>query len=91
MQERPKRCIFCSVTKSKIPNICEFQVERSNLPVSLPLLWPGTSTQNIYKTTEDPRFSNGEIECSVFLDDILLIASWLEELTLVQDSLIYLF
>ena len=91
MQERPKRCIFCSVTKSKIPNICEFQVERSNLPVSLPLFWPGTSTQNIYKTTENPHFSNGEIECSVFLDDILLIASWLEELTLVQDSLIYLF
>ena len=39
---------------------------RSNLPVSLPLLWSGTSTQNIYKTTEDSHFSDEEIECDNF-------------------------
>ena len=64
VQDRPKRCIFFSATKSQIPKICEFQVERSNLSVSLPLLWPGTSTQDIYKTTEGFHFSNEKVECS---------------------------
>ena len=65
MLNRPKRCIFFGTTKSQIPKICEFQVERSNLSVSLPLLWPGTSTQDIYKTTEGFHFSNEEVECSI--------------------------
>ena len=65
MQDRPKRCILFSATKSQIPKICEFQVERSNLSVSLPLLRPGTSTQDIYKTTEGSYFSNEEVECSI--------------------------
>ena len=34
----------------------------SNLPVSLPMLCPGTSTQNIYKTTEDTHFSDEQVE-----------------------------
>ena len=45
--------------------IFEFQVERFNLPVSLSLLWPGISVQNIYKSTQDPHFSDGEAECSI--------------------------
>ena len=65
VQSRPKRCILFSATKSQIPKICEFQVERSNLSVSLPLLRPGTSTQDIYKTTEDSYFSDEEVECSI--------------------------
>ena len=65
VQDRPKRCILFSATKSQIPKICEFQVERSNLSVSLPLLRPGTSTQDIYKTTEGSYFSDEEAECSI--------------------------
>ena len=65
VQDRPKRCILFSATKSQIPKICEFQVERSNLSVSLPLLRPGTSTQDIYKTTEGSYFSDEEVECSI--------------------------
>ena len=65
VQDRPKRCILFSATKSQIPKICEFQVERSNLSVSLPLLQPGTSTQDIYKTTEGSYFSDEEVECSI--------------------------
>ena len=65
MQDRPKRCILFSATKSQIPKICEFQVERSNLSVSLPLLRPGASTQDIYKTTEGSYFSDEEAECSI--------------------------
>ena len=37
VQDRHKRCIFFGATKSQIPKMCEFQVERSNLSVSLPL------------------------------------------------------
>ena len=65
MQSRPKRCIFFNVTKSKIRKICEFQVEISNLSVSLPLLWPRTSTQNIHKTTEGSHFSDEGAQCSI--------------------------
>lgn len=45
--------------------IFEFQVERFNLPVSLSLLWPGISVQNIYKSTQDPHFSDREAECLI--------------------------
>ena len=67
-------------------------MERSNLSDSLPLLWPGTSTQDIYKTTEGSYFSDEEVECSIdnFLDDILLMAASVEELTLAPDTFIYL-
>ena len=40
-------------------------MERSNLSVFLPLLWPGTSTQDIYKTTDGSHFSNERVECSI--------------------------
>ena len=54
--------VFSSATKSHVPKICEFQVERFNLSVSLPLVWPGTSTQKIYKTS---HFSGEEVEYSI--------------------------
>ena len=66
VQDQPKRCILFSATKPQISKICEFQVERSNLSVSLPLLWPGTNTQDIYKTTEGSHFSDEEVECSIY-------------------------
>ena len=47
VQDWPNRCICFCATKSQISNICEFQMKRSNLPVSLPLLWSGSSIQNI--------------------------------------------
>ena len=65
MQDRHKRCIFFSTTKSQIPKICAFQVKRSNLSVSLPLLWLGTSTQDIYKTTEGSHFFDEKVECLI--------------------------
>ena len=65
MQDRLKRCIFFSTAKSKIPEICEFQVERSNLSVFLPGFGPGTSPQDIYKTTEGSHFSDTKVECSI--------------------------
>ena len=65
VQDRPERCIFFSANTSQISKMCGFQVERSNLSVSLPMLWPGTSTQDIYKTTEGSHFSNEEVECSI--------------------------
>ena len=59
---QPKKCMFFRITKSQMLNICELQVESSSLPVSLPLLWLGTTTRNIYKTTEDPHFPDKEVE-----------------------------
>lgn len=72
-------------------NICELQVESSSLPVSLPLLWLGTTTRNIYKTTEDPHFPDKEVESLIdnFLNDILLMVASMEESKMPRDSLIY--
>ena len=60
-----KDAYFSVLLNRKSPKICEFQVERSNLSVSLPLLRSGTSTQDIYKTNEGSHFSDEEVECSI--------------------------
>ena len=79
MKDQTKRCIFFSAIKSQIPKICEFQAEKYNLSVSLPLLWPGTSMM---------RKLN--VRLIIYQDDILLMAASVEELTLERDTLIYL-
>ena len=65
MQDRPKRCIFFGTTKSRIPKIYEFQVERSNLSVSLSLLCPGPAPRIFFKITEGSHFPDEKVKCSI--------------------------
>ena len=92
MQNRPQGCIFFSPTKFKIPKVFKFQMKGSVLPVPLPLLWFGTSPKDIHKVDESSLslLRKLYVRLIIFLDDILLMASSKEELTLVRDTLIYL-
>ena len=91
VQNRPQGCIFFSPTKLQIPKVFKFEMEESVLPVPLPLLWFGTSPKYIHKVNRNSYFSVEKlyVQLIIFLDDILLMASSKEELTLARDTLIY--
>ena len=38
-------------------------MERKSLSVSMPLLWPKFSSQDINKTNDNPNFAQAKIEC----------------------------
>ena len=46
------------------PDLQKVQMERSNLSVYLPVLWSGTSTKDIYKTTKNSHLPVEETECT---------------------------
>ena len=92
LQNRPQGCIFFSPTKPEIPKVCKFQMEGSILSVPLPLLPFGTSPKDIHKVDENSHslLIKLHVRLIIFLDNILLMASSKEELTLARDTLIYL-
>ena len=63
VQYRPHGCVYFSRTKSKIPNVCKFEMEGPILSASLPLLWFGTSPKDIHKVEENSHFSVEKTVC----------------------------
>jgi len=62
-----KRCLLFGSHSSGIlgiSEICSFSVERKNLPISLPMVWPGTSPKDINKTNESANGIFKETEYS---------------------------
>ena len=64
VQNTPQRCIFFSLIKPKVSNICKFQVERSILSVSLPVIWFGTSAKDLYKAHTNSHFPVEKAICA---------------------------
>ena len=62
MQDRPQRCIFVSAFTAGFSKFSEVQVERQQLPVSLPIFRSWVSNQNIHKDNENFDFSVEETE-----------------------------
>ena len=58
VQDCSSRCIFCNTNKSKVQEIPQVQMGGKPVRVYLTLLWTRSSTSNIYKTNENPYFSN---------------------------------
>ena len=52
VQNRPKECILFCPNSYLSPKIPEVHLERSNLPVYLPPIWPLNSTTHIHKVVE---------------------------------------
>ena len=64
VKNRPQGCIFFSLTKPKISNVCKFQMEGSLLSVPLPLLRFWTSPKDIHKVDENSHFSVEKTVCT---------------------------
>ena len=62
MQDRPQRCIFFSAFTAGFSKFSEVQVERQQLPFSLPIFRHWVSNQNIHKDNENSDFSVEETE-----------------------------
>ena len=68
VQYRFEGRLFCVSPSFKLPEIYQVQMERKSLSVSMPLLWPKFSSQDINKTNDNPNFAQAETECET--DDI---------------------
>ena len=64
VQNRPEGCIFFSLTKAKVSNICKFQVQKSIMSVSLPVLWFGISPKDFHKVHTNFHFSLEKTICT---------------------------
>ena len=62
MQDRPQRCIFFSAFTAGFSKFSEVQVERQQLPFSLPIFRSWVSNQNVHKDNENSDFSVEETE-----------------------------
>ena len=92
MQNRPQGYLFFSPTKLKVSKVCKFQIEGFILSVPLPLLWFGTGPRMFTKLMKIPisLLRKLYVRLIIFLDNILLMASSKEELTLARGTQIYL-
>ena len=61
-ENRHERCLFHSPLEPEITKVCEIQMEKSNLQVSLPMLRNRTSAKVVYKTAESADVSTSEIK-----------------------------
>ena len=59
VQNRPKRYPFFSVAEPRVAMAHKVQMEKSDLSVYLLVLWSGTSTKNIYRTTNNSHLRQG--------------------------------
>ena len=90
MQNRPEGCIFFSPTKPKVSKICNCQVEGSIQPVSLPVRRFGASSRDFHKAYANSHVPvEKAVRLVICLDDILVMASSKEELSLASDTMIY--
>ena len=66
MQSGSQGRLFFGAAKSRVTKVHKVQMERSNLSISLPVFWSGTSTKDIYKATENSHFSIEKTECMTY-------------------------
>ena len=53
VQNRSKRCLFCSFIGKRLSKVCKIPVERQSIQISLPLFRHLFSAKSIYKTHEN--------------------------------------
>lgn len=74
VQTRSEGCIFFSSIPSGISGESKVQMERENIPVSLFMVRPRTSTKSVYKTIKGTNSIDKNVRLIIFLDDILVLA-----------------
>ena len=92
VQDRPE-CILCNPPVSEIQKVCQIPVERPSIRVLLPLLRAFSSSSGFYKAIKSPYISFEKAQCknnNFYLDDMLLMASSLEDLLMARDTLIFI-
>ena len=90
VQDRPQECILRN--PRKILEVRQIPVERP-IRVLLPLLRAFSSSSRFYKAIKSPYLSllrKLSIRTIIYLDDILLMASLLEDLLMARDTLIFI-
>ena len=90
VQDRPQGCILRN--PRKILEVRQIPVERP-IRVLLPLLRAFSSSSRFYKAIKSPYLSllrKLNIRTIIYLDDILLMASLLEDLLMARDTLIFI-
>ena len=84
---------FCNFPVSEIQEICQIPLERPSIRVLLPLLRPFSSSSGFYKAIKSPYLSllrKLNVRIVIYLDDMLLMVSSLEDLLVARDTLIFI-
>ena len=64
-ESRSQRRLLFSSFKNSVPKVCEVPVEGQVVSVSLPVLWPSSCTQDLYKTSQGTNSFAQEVEHQV--------------------------
>ena len=84
MQDRPEGWILCNPPVNKIQEVCQIPVERPSIRFLLPLLRASSSSSGFYKVIKSPYLP------IIYLDNMVLMASSLENLLMARDTLIFI-
>ena len=84
MQDRPEGWILCNPPVNKIQEVCQIPVERPSIRFLLPLLRAFSSSSGFYKVIKSPYLP------IIYLDNMVLMASSLENLLMARDTLIFI-
>jgi len=63
VQTRSKKCILWRTTSPRVKKVCEVQMERKHLRVSVPVFRTRPSPLSVYKDYENPNFIAKKTEC----------------------------
>lgn len=61
-QTRFEGRLLLGTIRIQFQEVCEIRVERSTLPISLPVLWPGSGSKAVYKTFESANHYFEKVE-----------------------------
>ena len=89
VQDRPEGCILFNPLVSETQEVCQIPVENPSIRVLLPLLRAFSSSSGLYKVIKSPYLSPEKLNVRIiiYLDDMLLMASSLEDLLMARDTL----
>ena len=92
MQDRPEGCISYNPPVSEIQKVCQIPVERPSIRVLLPLLRAFSSSSGFTMLLKVPisLLKKLHVRIIIYLNDMLLMASSLEDLLMARDTLIFI-
>ena len=92
MQDRPEECTLCNSPVSEIQEVFQIPVEGPSIRVLFPLIWTFPAPLAFTKLLKGPisLLRKLHVRIIIYLDDMLLLASSLEDLLLAGDILIFI-